>query len=685
MAGRLSRVRALLRANKVEQTAACGRALTGLLGRVPAVEILPAQQMMRATLTGEVLRSQSPIPWPAAMMHQLDPSDPAFLPPMGIHPVLAARDQTLLGVPGRKGVAWVDSYGWCGVGLGPAVTVWFGTGRTGHAVGRQPGCPGADAPVVTQSRDTDGPGVLTQCSVDGLTLTLRHWPVVLEGEVTWVAHARLDLDAPAPRPVRLAFAIRPAGPEGSAPVFALERDGDGLWTADGAPVMAVAHHGDDLLQGVHGRADPWHRFCGTVHAGVPDKAGPLKVHCTAGQATAAEVYRTTLSPGEPFRRLVVVRPPARAPATLVRTTGQTLFDSAKADREGLQASGAMVQLSKHQALYDACCQRLLQDTGEAGMPAWMSAVALARLGYVRRAGARLGRWMDQVSRDGHLPAEDPADAAGLAWAASEMLRWTQDRGWRDAHRPAWSRLLNRLVEDHGEPGGRTFYGPDGSGSWTAIWRAAALLGGVVSLRDVMPDHVRWAMAGGQAREALPSLLGAGPWASSPGRVPDGAAAGMLVSAWLGLVPVDHPDVQATIRHICDRHWHGGGVLLHGGAHPAATALLCVVAERGLPGVAPAPMDALASLAASTGALPTARHPARGAMGEGDDLFSAALFVLMALDRVRADRGSLTVLPDLVEARELPTPFGRIDVVNGQVRGRWVAQAPEIVVLSGEPQ
>mgnify|MGYP004215725941 CR=1 FL=1 len=102
-------------------------------------------------------------------------------------------------------------------------------------------------------------------------------------------------------------------------------------------------------------------------------------------------------------------------------------------------------------------------------------------------------------------------------------------------------------------------------------------------------------------------------------------------------------------------------------------------------MAPAPMDALASLAASTGALPTARHPARGAMGEGDDLFSAALFVLMALDRVRADRGSLTVLPDLIEARELPTPFGRIAVVNGQVRGRWFAQAPEIVVLSGEPQ
>ena len=87
----------------MEQTAACARALTGLLGRVPAVEILPAQRMMRATLTGEVLRSQDPVPWPAGLMHQLDPSDPAFLPAMDIHPVLAARDQTLIGVPGRPG------------------------------------------------------------------------------------------------------------------------------------------------------------------------------------------------------------------------------------------------------------------------------------------------------------------------------------------------------------------------------------------------------------------------------------------------------------------------------------------------------------------------------------------------------------------------------------------------------
>jgi len=638
--------------------------------------------MMRATLTGEVLRAQNPVPWPAGIMKQLDPSDPAYLPPMGIHPVLAARDRTLIGVPGRKGVAWVDPLGWCGVDAGPSVTVWFGEGRDGHILGRQPGGSGSGSVDVTQTRDEDGLGVTTSCTVGNLSLILRHWPVVIEGEVTWVLHARLDLNAPAPRPVRLAFAIRPSGPEGSTPVFALERDQDGLWTADGTPLLAVANHGDDLLVGSHGRPDPWHRFSGAVHSGPPQRPGSLKVQCPAGQATAAEVYRVTLSPGEPYRRLAVVRPPPGAPATLVRTTGQSLLDSAVADRRGLLACGAEVKLRRHQDLFDSCCQRLLLDTQEGGMPGFMAAVALARLGFVRRAGARLGRWMDQVSRDGRLPAEDPTDAAVLAWAVSEFIRWSQNRGWRDAHRSAWVRLLNRLSEDMGQPGGRAFFGPEGSGNWTAIWRAAALLGGVVALRDVESDHVRWAMAGGQAREGLSAQLGAGPWASAPGRVPDGAGAATLVVAWLGLLPPDHPDVQSTVRYIVDKHWHGGGVLLHGGAHPAATALLCVVAERGLPGAAPDPLDALGALASPTGALPTARHPARGALGEGDDLFSAALFVLMALDRVRAERLSLTVLPDLVEAHNLPTPFGRIDVVDGAVHGRWSGKAPEVHLVDG---
>ncbi|NOY27058.1 MAG: hypothetical protein GXP62_14405, partial [Oligoflexia bacterium] len=100
--GRLRRVHLgrVLQRQQVEESAACARALTALYGSVPEVEVLPggASRVPRALLTGRVLQDQPACPWPAALMRQLDPDDPAFLPPLGLHPVLAARDRTLLGL-----------------------------------------------------------------------------------------------------------------------------------------------------------------------------------------------------------------------------------------------------------------------------------------------------------------------------------------------------------------------------------------------------------------------------------------------------------------------------------------------------------------------------------------------------------------------------------------------------------
>ena len=679
MARRIDRLRMRLLFSRVEQTAACARALTGLLGRLPSMEVLPASRMTRAALTGEVLRSQNPVPWPAAVMRQLDPSDSAYLPlMMGIHPVLAARDRTLVGVPGRPGEAWVDPTGWCGVGDGPSVAVWFGEGREGEVIGRHPGRVQEDAESVQQRRGDDGLSVVTTCTKGPLTLTLHHWPVVLQGQIAWVVYAKLVLDGPAPRSVRLAFSVRPACSEGTSPIFELTRNDAGLWTADGVPIMAMSRQGDEVLEGAHGRADPYHRFTGQVHSGPAARPGALHVRCPAGQATASEIFRGTLTPGEPFSRFVVFRPPADTPATLMRTTGQSLWSGALADRRGVLASGAQLELDKHQDLFVAARQRILLDTRESGISGMLAAVALARMGFVRRAGARLGRWMNRVKRDGTLLGGDPADAAILAWSAAEFVRWTQDAGWRDEHRAAWRRLLDRLVDDPGQPGGILFFGADGSGRWTAMWRAAALLSSAVQLREVEESHNRWAMYGGQAREALGALLGPAPWSSAPGRHPDGAAAAMLAVAWIGLFDVRREAVLATLDHVRQHHWHGDGVLMHGGAHPALTALLAVVEERARPDEADDPIDVLARLASPTGAFPTAQHPQRGALLEGDDLLSATMFALVALDRVRADRATITVSPDLVSCSDLPTPFGRINVEKGKVTGSWRGKAPTVV-------
>ena len=155
---------------------------------------------------------------------------------------------------------------------------------------------------------------------------------------------------------------------------------------------------------------------------------------------------------------------------------------------------------------------------------------------------------------------------------------------------------------------------------------------------------------------------------------------MLTVAWIGVFDPRDPGVLETVDHVRANHWHGDGVLLHGGAHPALTSILAVVEERARPTEAPDPLDTIARLVSTTGAIPTARHPHRGALLEGDDLLSAVMFTLVALDRVKADRARLEISPDLVSTTDLPTPFGRVDMVDGEISGKWIGRPPQITQL-----
>ena len=99
------------------ETAACARALAAFVDKSAPLQLLPggAAHVTRAALTAKVIASRGPIPWPNAIQRQLDPSDPAFLPALELHPVLAARDRTIVGLPGRNPTAWVDPAGWVGI------------------------------------------------------------------------------------------------------------------------------------------------------------------------------------------------------------------------------------------------------------------------------------------------------------------------------------------------------------------------------------------------------------------------------------------------------------------------------------------------------------------------------------------------------------------------------------------
>ncbi|RME21488.1 MAG: hypothetical protein D6798_17995, partial [Deltaproteobacteria bacterium] len=359
----LARIRRAIRPHDVEETASCARALTALHGRMPEVELIPggASRLPRAVLTARVLQELEPCPWPWAMSRQLDPDDPACLPPLGLHPVLMARDRTVLGLPGHDRRAWVDPAGWCGVGEGPAVTVWFGDSHHAwHVAG--PGRRGAesrgDERGDRQERGRNTVSVSTHAERGGLRLEMTHFPVVLDGRVALALHARVSAgdeagDEPPPRPAWLAFAIRPAGLEGVAPIFHLERTVDGLWLADGQPVMATTERGDELMVAAHGEVDPWQRLAGQAPAGSLRRPGPIDCRCAVGLARGVELHRGEVRPGQPLARLVIVAPPQGIAPTLVRTTGRSLWVGAQADREGLLQAGCELRLRSHQAVLEA--------------------------------------------------------------------------------------------------------------------------------------------------------------------------------------------------------------------------------------------------------------------------------------------------------------------------------------------
>ena len=90
---------------------------------------------------------------------------------------------------------------------------------------------------------------------------------------------------------------------------------------------------------------------------------------------------------------------------------------------------------------------------------------------------------------------------------------------------------------------------------------------------------------------------------------------------------------------------------------------------------------MADLASPTGALPKVVHRERGALESGDDPMSAALFLLLALDNIVIVDHKIMIGTSIVRLKNMPTPFGRIDVENKKGMGRWNQQSVPILFLS----
>ena len=177
------------------------------------------------------------------------------------------------------------------------------------------------------------------------------------------------------------------------------------------------------------------------------------------------------------------------------------------------------------------------------------------------------------------------------------------------------------------------------------------------------------MAGAEGREQLLSFLGEIPWRGIPEQEPDGSSATLLAAVWLRVLPPHITEVDQMMSFL-KAHKHDDGILLHGGAHIAAHAMYLAIRQLREPN-----FDGsleLSKYASPTYAFPTARHKYRGALLEGDDLLSSALYILMVLDHVRLEKDLIEIGPAIHSVLHLPTPFGHIDFNPNQgiSFGRW---------------
>ena len=642
----------LRRSSDVQETASCARALTGMVGEVQLSDLLHTAQLTQGILTARVIQSQGNVPWPTGISRQLDPEDPAFLPPLGAELPAFARDFTRIGLFGQKRYARVDPWGWFGVENMPMITVWFGDEKEVFCLGKLP--LSSASTTVEQRMSDDGHGIITTQQKGRLQLELFHWPVLISEKLAWSMVFRITAldDCLA----RVALVVSPIEMEGSHPIFHLQRSPKGAWKANGVPVFCVSKIGSQVLSSQYSEEPLWKKFSQKNSAQRPHS---LNIHCSAGQASGAEIYEQRLAKGETLSHFAIIAPPEGC--RLPSMSEYSLWRGAVADVNEIRNSGARVQIKHHQILLERATQRLLIEQSEVSFASCMGAIALARLGFTRVAGGRLGHWLSSISV---RQARNSDLLSILVWSCSEFVLWTNERSWLYEHIEFLEKSLDVLSQRQTGPGGLEFFGPQGSARWSEIWRVAALLNAVRVLRGKVSDWARWGLAGASAKERLKGQLGSSPWSVHPEESPNGGSAALLAAGWLGLFDIEDPDLRKTERFVSEYMLHDQGVLLGGGAHIASTAMLLALQKRIDPALDS--VSILARFASKTGSFPSVRHRDRGALGDGDNTLSASMFICMVLDDLLVQKGTLRLNGLIEQAKELPTPFGKIDIIDGTI-------------------
>lgn len=668
----------------------------------------------RGLINSRVIQHNLDWVWPYWVERQFDPRDAAFIPRAFsiTHINLSNRNWTAIGQPDVDELPVVDPRGL----LTPFHDGWSLDAWLLADDGR---CllPSRSKTASQRQEFSDGPSVVTESELDGLTLTSRSRVVVENGRPVceMVVTARAETSG------SLVLALRPANPEGISFInkvrLSEQRD---AWTVDGKQAVffsrpAERHHVSDYRQG-------------DVRIHLQDTEDQSEGQCDVGMVTAAALF--TVKAGEDSE-LTVRMPLSDDSAPTIRSDA---WGRALEGHTRLECPDETWQF-----LYDAALHSLVLHSPEDVYPGpytykrfWFRDAAfiihaLLCAGLTDRAERALNQFTARQLKNGYFRSQEGE------WDANGEVLWILRRfheltgrplpsEWQEPVRKGARWIENKRLSDTTDqphagllPAGFSaeHLGPNDYYYWDDFWGVAGLEAAEALFGPI--DREKAEHFGAGAREFSQTIdrslasceqrLKRPGMPASPYRRLDAGAIGSLAMGYpTRLCEPDDPRLLDCVEFLLDKCFVKGAFyqdMIHSGLNAYLTLHVAQVLLRAGDPRFLQLVDAVAGLASPTGQWPEAIHPATGGgcMGDGHHVWASAEWVLMVRNCFVREEGEGLILCSGIPPRWLeqdkpirfgpaPTSFGSISITitprPGEApevtwEGRWHKDEPHIEV------
>ena len=685
------------------------------------VELLRAGMIFhaRGLINSRVIQHNLDWVWPYWIERQFDPADASFVPRAFslTHVNLTHRNWTAVGAPGCEDLSIVDPRGLLTPFLdGWSIDSWLLTddgrrllpSRSRDRTDQRLEWTGDRLCVRTETRDGD------------LRISAVASVVRTDGGAVCV----LEVSAAAPSDAWLVLALRPCNPEGISFIHSVSLlPGHLGWKIEGRPAV----HFD--------RAPESHRISNYesgdafLRLEVTDGKNDIQGECEVGMATAAAMFRLPSGAKQTFTARVPLGEAGERPAA-----PDASWQGALRGHSRLQCPDP-----KYCFLYEAALRTLVLHSPGEVYPGpytykrfWFRDAAfiihgLLCAGLIERSERALDHFSEFQDRSGYFHSQEGEwDSNGEAlWILHRFCEMTGRRPKREWLRPIerggrW--IVKKRLPDSGDvphagllpPGfSAEHLGPNDYFYWDDFWgiaglRAAARLleeSDEVAAGEFEEEAARFQVAVERSLESCAARLGRPAMPASPYRRLDAGAIGSLAGGYpLQILPPGDERLLGTAEFLLERCFFEGAFLqdmVHSGLNAYLTLHVAQVLMRAGDPRCLALAGAVADLASPTGQWPEAIHPRTGGgcMGDGQHVWAAAEWILMARNSFLREEGDTLVLgagiPDswLDSARPIsfgpaPTSFGAVTVhllgkSSGDAEVTWDAEwrhhPPKIVV------